>query len=114
MFSAAFKAAGAPALATVARLEVSALGRLGPDLLVCDIDGLDEDALELIRRIRFVLPDCVIAVYTGVMKRTWGFACHVAGANCLLSKEATQSELSDGLRDALGSGCFTDPRFAAA
>jgi hypothetical protein len=32
----------------------------------------------------------------------------------LLSKDATEAELSEGLRDALKSGCFTDPRFAAA
>jgi DNA-binding NarL/FixJ family response regulator len=113
MFSAVLKAAGLPALATLARLNVSDLGRLAPDLLVCDLDELDVDALELLRRIRFVLPDCTIVVYTGVMKRTWGRACHLAGANCLLSKEAPQAELAEGVRDALISGCFTDPRFAA-
>jgi CheY-like chemotaxis protein len=113
-FSAIFKVAGLSGLATIARLDVAALGRLAPDLIVCDVDGLDVDALELLRQIRFVLPDCVLAVYTGVMKRAWGLACHLAGANCLLSKDATEAELSEGVRDALQSGCFTDPRFAAA
>jgi DNA-binding NarL/FixJ family response regulator len=113
-FSAVFKAAGLSGLATLAQLDVAALGRLAPDLIVCDVDGLDVDALELLRQIRFVLPDCLIVVYTGVMKREWGLSCHLAGANCLLSKDATEAELSEGLRDALKSGCFTDPRFAAA
>ena len=113
MFSAVFKAAGAPALATLARLDVTELGRLAPDLLVCDVDELDVDPLEMLRRIRFVLPDCMIAVYTGVMKRTWGRACHLAGANCLLSKDSDERDLSEGLRGALQSGCYTDPRFAS-
>ena len=71
------------------------------------------DQLELLRRIRFVLPDCVIAVYTGVMNRAWSLACHLAGANCMLSKQSEQRDLSTGLRRALLSGCYTDPRFAA-
>src|SRR5271154_4333468 len=113
MFSAVFKAAGAPALATLARLDVPELGRLLPDLLVCDVDYVDVDPLELLRRIRFVLPDCMIAVYTGIMQRTWGLSCHLAGANCLLSKESGEADLATGVRDALESGCYTDPRFAA-
>ncbi len=113
MFSAVFKAAGESALATVARLNVVELGKLVPDVLVCDVDDLDVDPLELLRQIRFVLPDCLIAVYTGVMVRTWGRACHLAGANCLLAKGSNEQRLSDGLRGALLSGCYTDPCFAA-
>jgi DNA-binding NarL/FixJ family response regulator len=113
LFVAALKGAGAPALTTVARLDVSELGRLSPELLVCDVDGLDVDSLELLRRIRFVLPDCVIAVYTGVVERTWGRACHLAGANCLLSKESNEQQLSAGLSGALLSGSYTEPSFTA-
>lgn len=112
--SAALRAAGAPALATVSRLNVTELGKLAPDLLVCDVDAVDVDRLELLRRLRFVLPNCLIAVYTGVMKRTWGMACHLAGANCLLSKAADEAALAEGLRDGLLIGCYTDPGFAAA
>jgi DNA-binding NarL/FixJ family response regulator len=113
LFSAVFKAAGEPALATVARLNVTELGRLLPDVLICDIDDLDVDPLELLRQIRFVLPDCMIAVYSGIMERKWGRRCHLAGANCLLAKGSDERRLSTGLRDALLSGCYTDPRFAA-
>jgi len=113
MFSAVFEQAGEPRLATLAQLDVSALGKLAPDVLVCDVDDYASDSLELLRQIRFVLPVCMIAVYTGVMTRPWGRACHLAGANCLLAKESTERQLSHGLRDALLSGCYTDPRFAA-
>ncbi len=113
MFSTVLRIAGTPALVSVARLDVTELGKLAPNLLVCDIDELEVDPLEFLRRIRFVLPDCTIAVYTGNMKRTWGVACHLAGANCLLSKDSDARHLSAGFRSALRNGCYTDPRFAA-
>jgi DNA-binding NarL/FixJ family response regulator len=114
MLSVVLRDAGAPLPVVAMRLNVSDIGRAAPALLVCDVDGLTVDPLEMLRRLRFVLPDCVIAVYTADMKQTWGLACHLAGANCLLSKDSTRTELSAGLRDALQSGCFTDPRIAAA
>jgi DNA-binding NarL/FixJ family response regulator len=110
MFGGVLSAAGAPAMARLARLDVPELGRLFPDVLVCDIDNVDVDPFELLRRIRFVLPDCMIAVYTGVVERTWGVAAHRAGANCLLSKGSTEGNLSSGVRAGMRSGCYTDPR----
>jgi DNA-binding NarL/FixJ family response regulator len=110
-FNAAFKAAGAPAPATNAGLDVRELRKIGPDLLVCDIDALDVDPLELLRRVRFVLPRCTIAVYTDCMNQAWAVECHLAGANCVLSKDSDLRSISKGLRSALRSGCYTDPRF---
>ena len=101
-------------MATVAGLDVAHLGKLAPDLLVCDVDELTIDPLELLRQLRFVLPECLIALYTGNMKRTWSVACHLAGVNCMLSKDADERVLAKGLRDARRSGCYTDPRFVAA
>jgi DNA-binding NarL/FixJ family response regulator len=109
------RAAGALASPKVTPLpSVTELRTIAPDLLLCDVDGSEVDKLELLRRIRFVLPQCVIVVYTGVTKRTWAVACHLAGANGMLSKESSQAELTAGLRNALKTGCFTDPRFVAA
>jgi DNA-binding NarL/FixJ family response regulator len=112
MFSAVFEAAGELPTASMARLDVSELGKLVPNVLVCDIDTLERDSLELLRQIRFVLPECLIAVYTGSTERSWIRECHLAGANCLLSKNSDERQLSKGLRGALKSGCYTDPRFA--
>ncbi|GAC1403924.1 MAG: hypothetical protein NVSMB64_06400 [Candidatus Velthaea sp.] len=111
MFTAVLKAAGAPALPVVARLDVAELGKLGPGLLVCDIDRLEVDPLEMLRQLRFVLQPCIIVVYT---EHSWGLACHVAGANGVLSKDSSEVELASGVRGALVNGCFTDPRFKAA
>jgi DNA-binding NarL/FixJ family response regulator len=111
-FAAVFRAAAAGTQATITRLNVAELRRAAPDLLVCDLDSVDVDALEMLRQMRFVLPDCTIAVFTGIMKRSWGAACHLAGANCLLAKESSERRLTAGVRAAIRSGCYTDPRFA--
>ncbi len=95
----------------VGGVDVRELGRIRPDLLICDLDALTVDKLECLRQVRFVLPSCAIAVYSSDAQRSWGLACHLAGATCMLSKASTQTELSDGLLDALASGCYTDPRF---
>lgn len=103
----------ADAVVKTARLDVSELGKMAPGLLVCDVDDVGVDSLELLRQFRFVLPDCVIAVYSGVMTIAWGRDCHLAGVNCVLAKDSSEADLTTGLRDALVSGCYTDPHFAA-
>jgi DNA-binding NarL/FixJ family response regulator len=113
LIGAALKGAGEAALSIIARLDVSELGKLAPDILIVDIDRLEIDPLEVLRRLRFVVPECVIVVYTGTMQHSWSRACHLAGANCVLSKESPESQLSVGLRSAIWGGCYTDPRFAA-
>ena len=102
----------ASSLVTRTAFNVTALGSCSPSVIVCDIDDLDVDPLEMIRRLRFVLPDCIIAVYTGVVGREWALACHLAGVNCLLSKESSIDGLTAGMRIALETGCFTDSHFA--
>ena len=114
MFGSVLRKAGQPALATISRLDVTELGQLHPTLVICDVDDLQIDPLEMLRRLRFVLPECLIVVYTGLLERTWCIACHLAGANCVLSKESSGIELSSGLRGAMQNGCYTDPRFAKA
>jgi DNA-binding NarL/FixJ family response regulator len=37
----------------------------------------------------------------------------MAGANGLLSKSSSEAELTNGIRDVLARGCYTDPRFVA-
>jgi DNA-binding NarL/FixJ family response regulator len=113
LLSAALKGAGERALATVAHLDVGELSKLEPDILVVDIDELQTDALEMVRQIRFVLPDCTLVVYTSSLVLEWGRECHLAGANGVLSKQSDESQLASGLFHAIESGCFTDPRIAA-
>jgi len=113
VFTAVLEAAGETNHPLVAPLDVRSLGKLRPDLLIADVDHLTVDPLELVRQIRFVLPSCAIAVYTGDGRRAWSLACHMAGANGLLSKSSSEAELAIGIRDVLTSGCYTDPRFVA-
>ncbi len=95
------------------RVNVTRLGISRPDLLVVDIDALDVDPIETLRMVRFVLPNCIIAVYTNRRNLSWVRECHIAGANCVLSKESDRAALNFGLKRTLRLGCFTDPKFAA-
>jgi DNA-binding NarL/FixJ family response regulator len=113
LLSAALEGAGESAPTIVAHLDVAELSRLAPGLLIADLDRLEVDPLEMLRQLRFVLPDSVVAVYTNVVKLSWARDCHIAGANCLLSKASRESQLISGLQHAIQGGCFTDPRFVA-
>jgi DNA-binding NarL/FixJ family response regulator len=112
MLGTALQSAGAVVPPVIARLQVAELGKLGPTSLVCDVDSLAIDPLEMIRQVRFVLPECLIAIFTGKGEGSWALSCHLAGANCVVSSESSERELTFGLRRVLQSGCFTDPRFA--
>jgi DNA-binding NarL/FixJ family response regulator len=113
MFTAALETIGGSEIPTVAPLEVPELGKREPDLLICDLDASAVDGLELLRRLRFVLPECLIVVYTGDGHRAWGVACHLAGASCILWKSSTDVDIVHGIRHAIRSGCYTDPRMVA-
>jgi DNA-binding NarL/FixJ family response regulator len=113
LFTEVLKKAGAPMGVVAARVNVPEIGKLAPAVLVCDLDALTTDPLEMLRQLRFVLADCVVIVYTTSDRREFGLEAHKAGANGVLSKESTIDELARGLRASLRSGCFTDPRLAA-
>lgn len=98
---------------TVSLLDIPVLNALAPEVLVVDIDRLETEPHEALRRLRFVLPDCVIVVYTGSTPFSVIRGCHSAGANCLLSKHSSEEQLTSGLRSAMWNGCFTDPRCVA-
>ena len=113
LLAAALKGAGEPGLTVLARLDVPELRKIAPAVLIADLDLLEVDPLEMLRQLRFVLPECVIVVYTAIAKTSWGRACHLAGASCLLSKGSHESQLVSGLQHAMRTGCFTDPRCVA-
>ncbi len=95
-------------------LDVTKLGALRPNILVCDVDAVEVDPLELLRQLRFVLPECLIVLYTALVHRGWSTECHLAGVNAMLMKNSSEALLAEGVRNVLRTGCYTDPRFAAA
>ncbi len=113
LLSAALGRAGEEALALLGGLNVPELAKLAPDILIVDLDRLDVDPLEMLRRLRFVLPGCIIIVYTAILECNWARDCHLAGANGLLSKASGEAELVLGLVRAIRNGCWTDPRLVA-
>jgi DNA-binding NarL/FixJ family response regulator len=114
LLTAALIASGFEPPTIAQRINVTELGLAVPRMVVLDVDDLDIDPFELMRMIRFVLPLCLIAVYGGTLEQSWALSCHLAGANCVLSKTSNEEQLVAGLREGLTSGCFTDPSFVAA
>jgi CheY-like chemotaxis protein len=112
--TAALTKARSPKPIAIGRVNVAELGALRPSLLICDIDSVAFDPLETLRQLRFVLPDCIIIVYTSETKRAWGIACHSAGANGILATTSSVDDLAAGIRSTMRSGCFTDPHLTAA
>jgi len=113
LLGSALKLAGEPALAVLARLDIVELRKLAPNILIADVDHLEVDPLEMVRQLRFVLTGCVLAVFTSAQEETWARECHFAGATAVLSKDSDEEQLANGLRHAIRSGCWTDPRCAA-
>ncbi len=98
----------------LAATDTTAIGSLDAHVLVLDVDALETDPLETIRQARFLLRAGVIAIFTDRLEQSWGLACHLAGANCLLSKLGSEDTTAIGLLRGIGGGCFTDPAFEAA
>jgi DNA-binding NarL/FixJ family response regulator len=110
--TAALSAALPDAQTSIVKLDIAMLNTLAPDALVIDVDDLAIDPLEALRQLRFVVPVCAIIVYTNSAKPMFARDCHNAGANCLLSKSSSVEQMASGIRYAMQSGCFTDPRFS--
>jgi hypothetical protein len=99
---------------TMSVIDVTAIGKLEPEVVVMNVDALTTDPFETIRMTRFLLHTAVIAVFTGRLDQSWGMSCHLAGANCLLSNGNDGDRTALGLLHAIRGGCFTDRAFHAA
>lgn len=81
-----------------------------PDVVFLDPDHLTADATQAIRDIRRCVPDALICLYTSHVESEWARACFTAGANAILTKYASDSELIAGMRVTLRIGVYADPR----
>jgi DNA-binding NarL/FixJ family response regulator len=95
-------------------VSVAELGTYAPNLLLIDFAHLSNDPIESIRQLRFVLPECTIAVISSTLLRSWAARCHMAGANCLLATNSKRERMLAGIRYAVKNGCFTGPGFIDA
>ncbi len=94
------------------RLAVAKIAHHAPRAILVDFDHLETDRLECVRQIRFVLPQCTIAVVSSDLQGAWAAQCHLAGATGVLSRSDVAHMLA-GLRQAVRSGCYTDRSFTA-
>ncbi len=93
-------------------VRVASLREYEPQVLVVDFDHLHSDKLESIRQLRFVLPECAIAVVSSNFEDDWARRCHMAGANGVLSSRSAPHRMAAALRCADSTGCYTDPEFS--
>ena len=91
-------------------LAVTKIAQHTPLAILVDFDHLQSDRLECIRQLRFVLPDCTIAVVSSDLQGAWAARCHLAGATGVLSRRDV-ARMVAGLLQAVRSGCYTDPLF---
>lgn len=106
--------AGYGASQAMAQLSITHVAEAAPSFLLIDFQNLDIDELETLRQVRFVLPQCIIAVYSEKPVQSWALKCHLAGANCMLAKDSSEKSVADGIRLATVGGCYTDPNFRPA
>jgi DNA-binding NarL/FixJ family response regulator len=92
------------------RLAVAEIARHTPRAMMVDLDHLKTDRLECVRQLRFVLPECIIAVVSSELQGNWAARCHLAGATGVLSRSAVPQMVA-GLLRAVRNGCYTDPSF---
>ena len=93
-------------------LGVAKMGTYAPLVLIIDFDHLQSDKFESLRQLRFVLPDCAIAVVSSELKHASAKRCHLAGASGVISSRNGAVKMLDGLRHSVRTGCYTDPDFA--
>ncbi|HEY8298360.1 MAG TPA: response regulator [Candidatus Baltobacteraceae bacterium] len=92
-------------------VDYSYMHRTAPDVVFADIDFFRNDAPSTIRKMRRQSPQSLICVYTSQMAASWAKLCHVAGANAVLTKLSTDSELLVAVRSTLAVGAYTDGRY---
>lgn len=92
-------------------MSLEEIGRHEPAVVFIDIDFIDADPIDALRRLRALVPNATLCAYTGNGESGWAAACSRAGANCVISKSATPIEIVDGINLALRVGAFVDHRF---
>lgn len=112
--TAAIGAAAVSIEITIALFDLVMLHALGPKMILIDVDLMKIEPLEAVRQLRFVLPNVILVVYAKTLHESHLRGFHNAGANAIISKSSSESEIAAGLRRTMASGCFTDPRFEAA
>lgn len=86
------------------------LRKRAPDVVFVDPDYLALEATRTVRVIRRCAPESLICLYTSCMASEWSRACFTAGANAIVTKYASDSEIVAGVRVALRVGTYADPR----
>jgi DNA-binding NarL/FixJ family response regulator len=72
--------------ATLATASPDAIGRNEPEAVLIDVDYLEMEPPLAVERLRSILPDAALCVYTRSLDTDVHAACVAAGANVIISK----------------------------
>ncbi len=102
--------AGFQVVVALETLALDEIARNEPCVVFVDVDFIDVEPILAIRRLRNIVPDATLCVYTGRDQVEWAAACSRAGANGIISKSAAPSEIIAGIQRAVRVGSFIDHR----
>lgn len=94
--------------------DLADIERAQPGAIFVDADFLDTEPVAVVEMLRTALPAALILAYVGDETQRFGDKLSAAGANGVLSKHSGVSEIVKGIRDAVATGTFIDPRLAEA
>ncbi len=97
-----------------AALDIDRAVAIAPDVLFIDPDFDPADTLEAVRQARSALPHARICLFTSRHRPAYSDACLGAGADCVISKAATEPQVRRALSRALRGVAYADPRVDAA
>jgi len=79
-----------------------------PRLVLMDVGLPDANGIELVARIKALLPDCAVIVVSQHAVRAYSERARAAGASAYITKDAIGHKLLQAVADTLGS--TTEPR----
>src|SRR5690348_3858929 len=79
-----------------------------PEVIVWDPDYESTVTADAIRKLRRASAHSAIFLYTSHIETGWARSCFTAGANAILTKYASDTELIAGIRVALRIGTYAD------
>gem|GEM_PF-2378747 len=97
-----------------AALDLNAIMRASPDVVLLDLDYTTYDVVDVLDVLRAEAPSIRPVVLTAERGRGWLELCRATGAASVVAKAATDEEAIRDLRVVLGGGSVWDTRAEAA
>lgn len=92
------------------RIDYEYVRKRAPQVIFWDPDYESAATADSVRKLRRCSPQSTICLYTSHVETEWARSCFTAGANAVLTKYASDTEIVAGIRVALRIGTYADYR----